>query len=214
MTSEERDRGRVLVLDNRDSFVFNLVDEFRSKGASVETVRSNLSLSALEKRLLSTDPHLVVLSPGPGRPEDGGIMVEWLSSEPLIPVLGICLGHQAIAVAAGGEVGPAPRPVHGQKFRIEPVAGEPVFEGLGGSFIGARYHSLTVTRVPASVRVVATALDSGQRLTMAIRHRSLPWLGLQFHPESILTPHGRRILWRSFDMAHRFRASNNGELRQ
>lgn len=211
MTLEESSFGRVLMLDNRDSFVFNLVYELRSMGVAVETVRSDLSLSALERRLLAYKPHLVVLSPGPGRPEDAGIMVEWLTSEPVIPVLGICLGHQAIAVAAGGEVGPAPRPVHGQKFPIEPVPGEPVFDGLGESFVAARYHSLTVTRVPASMRVIATALDSGQRLTMAIRHRSLPWLGLQFHPESILTPQGRRILCSVLGMALRFRARNNGE---
>ncbi len=205
MTAGDARRGRVLVLDNRDSFVFNLVDELRPRGAIVETVRSDLSLAALESRLRAWDPHLVVLSPGPGRPESGGVMVEWLRCGPTVPVLGVCLGHQAMAVAAGGEVGPAPRPVHGQKFRIDCVAGEPLFDGLGGSFVAARYHSLTVTRVPESMRVVATAVDSGARLTMAMRHRRLPWLGLQFHPESILTPHGRTILWRIFDEARKWR---------
>jgi anthranilate synthase component II len=205
VTAGDARRGRVLVLDNRDSFVFNLVDELRSRGAVVETVRSDLSLAALESRLRAWDPHLVVLSPGPGRPESGGVMVDWLRSGPSVPVLGVCLGHQAMAVAAGGEVGPAPRPVHGQKFRIDCVAGEPLFDGLGGSFVAARYHSLTVTRVPDSMRVVATALDAGERLTMAMRHRRLPWLGLQFHPESILTPHGRTILWRILDEARKWR---------
>jgi anthranilate synthase/aminodeoxychorismate synthase-like glutamine amidotransferase len=204
--------ARVLVLDNRDSFVFNLVDELRSRGAAVETVRSDLPLSALGGRLLTSNPHLVVLSPGPGRPESAGVIVEWLKSRPAVPVLGICLGHQALAVAEGGEVGPAPRPVHGRKFRIDCAPDEPLFEGLGGSFVAARYHSLTVTRVPPSMRVVATALDSGERLTMAIRHRSRCWLGLQFHPESILTPHGPTILRRFLDEARRSRPDANGEV--
>jgi anthranilate synthase component 2 len=188
--------GRVLVLDNRDSFVFNLVDEIASKGARVETLRSGLSLEALEGRLASFAPHLVVLSPGPGRPEEAGVMVEWLRTDPAIPVLGICLGHQAMAIALGGEVGPAPRPVHGERHWIDVDADEPLFEGLGNPLLAARYHSLVVTLVPESMRVVATALDGGGRLAMAMRHRRLPWLGLQFHPESILTPHGRTLIGR------------------
>jgi anthranilate synthase component 2 len=204
-----RPRGRVLVLDNRDSFVFNLVDEFLSRGVEVLTVRSGLSLEALHRRVQSFAPQLVVLSPGPGRPEDAGVMVEWLRSELSlhgahdVPILGICLGHQAMAVAAGGEVGLAPRPVHGQKYRIDVAPDEPLFEGLGGSLVAARYHSLVVTRVPESMKVIAEAMDSGRRLTMAVRHRSRPWLGLQFHPESILTPHGRTLLWRFLDEAVR-----------
>jgi anthranilate synthase component II len=205
-----RARARALVLDNRDSFVFNLVDELRSRGVAVETVRSDLPLLALERRLLALDPHLVVLSPGPGRPESGGVMVDWLRSRPAVPVLGVCLGHQAMAIAAGGEVGPAPRPVHGRSFRIDVDRDEPLFDGLGGSFVAARYHSLSVTRVPESMRVVATALDSGERLTMAMRHESLPWLGLQFHPESILTPHGGTILWRAFEEA-RLRSTDGSD---
>jgi anthranilate synthase/aminodeoxychorismate synthase-like glutamine amidotransferase len=159
-------------------------------------VRSGLSLEALERRLASFAPHLVVLSPGPGRPEEAGAMVEWLRTDPAIPVLGVCLGHQAMAVAAGGRVGPAPRPVHGERHWIELDADEPLFEGLGNPILAGRYHSLVVTRVPDSMQVVATALDGGERLAMALRHRRLPWLGLQFHPESILTPHGRTILGR------------------
>lgn len=201
-------QGRVLVLDNRDSFVFNLVDEFLSRGVEVLTVRSGLSLEALHRRIQSFAPQLVVLSPGPGRPEEAGVMVEWLGSGPELPVLGICLGHQAMAVAAGGEVGLAPRPVHGQKYRIEVAPDDPLFAGMGGSLVAARYHSLVVTRVPESMKVVAEAVDSDRRLTMAMRHQSRPWLGLQFHPESILTPYGRTLLWRFLDEALR-----NGEER-
>jgi anthranilate synthase component 2 len=193
--------ARVLVLDNRDSFVFNLVDELRTRGASVSTVRSTLSLAALEDHVRALAPHLVVLSPGPGRPEHSGVMVEWLRTEPPVPVLGICLGHQAMAVAAGGEVGRAPRPVHGQSYPIEVDVEDPLFDGLGETLVAARYHSLVVTRVPETMRVVATAVDSGARLVMAMRHVSLRRLGLQFHPESILTPRGRELLWRFLDEA-------------
>jgi len=193
----------VLVLDNRDSFVFNLVDEFCSRGVGVSTVRSDLSLSVLRGVLSELDPQLVVLSPGPGRPESAGVMVEWLRTEPDVPVLGICLGHQALALAAGGEVGPAPRPVHGRKARVAVREADPLFEGLGPMLTVARYHSLVVTSVPASMSVIATVEDSGQSLIMGLRHRRFCRLGLQFHPESILTPEGRKLLWRVFDQAQR-----------
>jgi anthranilate synthase component 2 len=193
--------GSVLVLDNRDSFVFNLVDELRAQGAVVTTLRSDLSLAELEDRLEKARPRLVVLSPGPGIPEDAGVMVEWLRTEPKIPILGICLGHQALAVAAGGCVGPAPRPVHGRRSEIRVCENEPVFRDLGPSIVAARYHSLVVTGVPDSMRVVATTEDDGTRLVMGLRHRKHPRLGLQFHPESILTPAGRGILWRFYEEA-------------
>ncbi|HXV60345.1 MAG TPA: aminodeoxychorismate/anthranilate synthase component II [Vicinamibacteria bacterium] len=191
--------GRVLVLDNRDSFVFNLVDEFRSRGARVETLRTSLSLEELESHLVKMAPHLVVLSPGPGRPEDAGIMLRWLETDPTVPVLGICLGHQALAVAAGGTVDPAPAPVHGRSERIVVSADEPLFELLAPSFHAARYHSLVVSRVPDSMKVIATTADGN--LVMALRHRERCRVGLQFHPESILTPSGRQILWRFLDEA-------------
>lgn len=192
--------ARLLVLDNRDSFVFNLVDEFRSRGVDVVTLRSNLTLDALHAALADLAPHLVVLSPGPGRPEDAGVMVEWLRTGPDVPVLGICLGHQALAVAAGGVVGRAPRPVHGRKSLIATAPDEPLFEGMP-TFTAARYHSLVVTEVPESMKVIAFTTDGDRTLVMGLRHRHLPQLGLQFHPESILTPQGRRILWRFLDEA-------------
>lgn len=191
--------AKVLVLDNRDSFVFNLVDEFRSRGAWVRTLRSNLTLEALASSLQEMDPHLVVLSPGPGRPEDGGVMVEWLHTDPKVPVLGICLGHQALAVASGGDVGRAPFPVHGRADRIvvihENGKRDALLAPLAPSFDAARYHSLVVTRVPSSYRVIA-ATEETPALVMAMRHRERPRVGLQFHPESILTPAGRGILVR------------------
>ncbi len=205
------DGRRVLVLDNRDSFVFNLVDEFRSRKARVETLRANLTLAQLETRLVSFDPDLVVLSPGPGRPEEAGVMVEWLETGPSVPVLGICLGHQALGVAAGGEVAPAPRPIHGQKDQIDIDADEPVFEGLSTPLVAARYHSLVVTEVPDSMRVIATTEDDGQTIVMGMRHQTRCQLGLQFHPESILTPCGGQILRNFLDEAVRYRSPDNGK---
>lgn len=192
---------RVLVLDNRDSFVFNLVDEFASRKATTRTLRSDMALETFEAQLADFAPHLVVLSPGPGRAENSGVMVEWLRTEPEVPVLGICLGHQALAIAAGGVVGRAPRPVHGQTSVIDVVSGEPVFDGLGAAFTAARYHSLVVTEVPKTLRVVAFTSEGDETLVMALRHRLFCRLGLQFHPESILTPSGRKLLWRFFDEA-------------
>ena len=184
---------RVLVLDNRDSFVFNLVDEFCRQGAEVSTLRSNMSLEDWEGCLARFSPDLVVLSPGPGRPEDAGVMVPWLRTEPEIPVLGVCLGHQALAVAAGGRVDRAPRPVHGRKSRID-VKEDPLFRGLPTPLMAGRYHSLVVTEMPEQMEVLATTMDEGKELVMAIRHRRLCHIGLQFHPESILTPGGGRIV--------------------
>lgn len=203
-----REHERLLVLDNRDSFVFNLVDEFRTRGASVTTLRSNLPLSMLESALEDLEPDLVVLSPGPGRPEDAGVMVEWLRRDPTVPVLGICLGHQALAVAAGGEVGRAPRPVHGEADRIR-LSEDPVFRGVGATLKAARYHSLVVTRVPPTMRVIATAEQDGVSLVMALRHETRCRVGLQFHPESILTPRGRGLLHRFLDEARAFVRGNH-----
>lgn len=186
-------KPRVLVLDNRDSFVFNLVDEFRRHHAEVSTVRSNMSLEDWQRCLAQFSPDLVVLSPGPGRPEDAGMMVPWLRTGPDLPILGVCLGHQALAVAAGGRVERAPRPVHGRKSLIS-VKEDAIFRGLPLPLVAARYHSLVVTDVPEQMQVVATTRDEGQELVMAIRHRRLCQIGLQFHPESILTPGGGMIV--------------------
>ena len=185
--------ARVLVLDNRDSFVFNLVDEFRRHQTEVSTVRSNMSLEDWQQCLAQFSPDLVVLSPGPGRPEDAGMMVPWLRTEPELPILGVCLGHQALAVAAGGRLERAPRPVHGRKSVIS-VKHDPLFRGLPLPLLAARYHSLVVTEVPAQMEVVATTKDEGPELIMAIRHRRLCQIGVQFHPESILTPGGGKIV--------------------
>jgi len=201
-------KPRVLVLDNRDSFVFNLVDEFRRYDTEVATVRSNMSLEDWQSCLARFAPDLVVLSPGPGRPEDAGMMVPWLRTAPEIPILGVCLGHQALALAAGGRVERAPRPVHGRTSLIS-VKDDPAFEGVSLPLVAARYHSLVVTDVPREMEVVATTRDDGVELVMAIRHRHRCHLGVQFHPESILTPGGGRIVHQFLRQALAVHASSS-----
>lgn len=191
---------RVLVLDHLDSFVFILAEQFARIGAGLRILRSDLDLEQLEEHLADFRPDLVLLSPGPGRPEDAGVTVEWLRTEPRVPVLGICLGLQAMAVAAGGVVDRGPRPVHGRACSVR-LDADPVFSELPSTLWAARYHSLVVTRVPDSMRVIATAEDGGRELVMALRHRRLPWVGLQFHPESVLTPWGGKLLGRVLELA-------------
>ena len=183
---------RVLVLDHRDSFVFTLVDHFARLGAEVRTLRTSVSLPQLQSHLIDFEPDLVLLSPGPGHPERAGVMVPFLRTMPAIPIVGVCLGHQALALAAGGEVSRTAQPVHGRATEVR-HDGDPIFAGLPDRFAAARYHSLSIANVPAEFEVIARVADEEQ-LVMAIRHRTLPQIGLQFHPESVLTPFGARLI--------------------
>ena len=204
-------KPRVLVLDHKDSFVFILAEQFLKLGAEVQTYRSDLPLASFQELVERVDPTLVVLSPGPGRPESAGVTVPWLLTRPRRPVLGICLGHQALAQAAGGVVDRAPRPVHGKPWPVE-LLEDPLFEGLPSRMPVARYHSLVVTEVPDSFRVTARAQDSGVDLVMAMRHRSLPQVGLQFHPESFLSPLGGKLVENLLaEAVHCSRAEPGGE---
>jgi len=184
-----------LVVDNRDSFVFNLVHEVERLGISCTVVRGGTGLDRMEALVDELVPCLVLLSPGPGRPEEAGVMVPFLRKRLPIPVLGVCLGMQAMAVATGGRIGPAERPLHGRSSLIE-HGGDPLFAGIPSPFPGARYHSLVVTDLGEELHAVASSRDeeTGERLVMGLRHVSLPWYGLQFHPESLLTPFGPRIV--------------------
>ncbi|MEM7305078.1 MAG: aminodeoxychorismate/anthranilate synthase component II [Planctomycetota bacterium] len=183
---------RVLVLDHRDSFVFMLADHFARVGAEVRTLRTSIELDVLERDLDDYRPDLVVLSPGPGHPGEAGVMLPFLKTRPAVAVLGVCLGHQALAVAEGGDVGRGEAPVHGKQSAVE-HDGDPLFDGVPAVFQAGRYHSLSVRAVPDAFRVVARARGAGAPV-MAMRHRKLPQLGLQFHPESVLTPYGARLL--------------------
>jgi len=180
----------ILVVDHQDSFVYNLVQLIELLGEATEVVDSRL---ASAEELLALNPAAVLLSPGPGAPEDAGCFLDLLAIMPSsMPLLGVCLGHQALGVAFGGKVDRAPRPVHGKASTVH-HDGTGLFAGVPDPFEAARYHSLVVLReeVPEDLRVTAWTDDD---LVMGLEHRSLPRYGLQFHPESILTPAGPAIV--------------------
>ena len=182
---------RVLLIDNYDSFTYNLLQYLAELGAEV-VVRRNDAVGVAEAEALGADA--LVVSPGPGRPEDAGLSVALIRAlGPRIPTLGVCLGHQAIAVAYGGEVVLAPAPLHGKTSPISHDGSDPLFAGLPSPFTATRYHSLCVRRegLPEDLAVTAWSDDG---LIMGLRHRRHPVVGVQFHPESILTETGRRIL--------------------
>jgi anthranilate synthase component II len=174
----------LLMLDNYDSFTYNLVHLFEELGVEVRVFRNDAITPDEAEALAPT--HLVV-SPGPGRPEDAGVSVELIRRlGPTTPTLGVCLGHQAIIEAFGGEVGQARALLHGKASPVE-HDGKGVFEGLPETIEAGRYHSLAATRVPDELEVTARTPDGE---VMGVRHRELPIEGVQFHPESVLTPLG------------------------
>ncbi|HEX5758034.1 MAG TPA: aminodeoxychorismate/anthranilate synthase component II [Thermoanaerobaculia bacterium] len=179
----------ILVVDNYDSFTYNLVQLLAGAGAEVEVARNDAAPAAA---LLARAPAGIVLSPGPGRPEQAGVCLELLALRPRLPVLGVCLGHQAMGVSFGAVVERAPRLMHG---KTSPVShdGRGLFAGLPSPFDATRYHSLEVRgeTLPEELEPVAWSDD---RTLMAMRHRELPWWGVQFHPESVLTPAGPLLL--------------------
>jgi anthranilate synthase/aminodeoxychorismate synthase-like glutamine amidotransferase len=177
----------ILLVDNYDSFTYNLVHLFQELGEKV-VVRRNDEIDADEAARLA--PSHLVISPGPGRPEDSGATVEIVRRlAPTTPTLGVCLGHQAIIEAFGGEIGQARRLVHGKASAVS-HDGRGIFAGLPPDFPAGRYHSLAATTVPDELEVSART-DDGE--VMAVRHRTLRVDGVQFHPESVLTPDGPRL---------------------
>jgi anthranilate synthase component II len=177
----------LLMLDNYDSFTYNLVHLFEELGVEVRVFRNDAITPGEAEALAPT--HLVV-SPGPGRPEDAGVSVELIRRlGPTTPTLGVCLGHQAIIEAFGGEVGQARALLHGKASPVE-HDGKGVFAGLPETIEAGRYHSLAATRVPDELEVTARTPDGE---VMGVRHRELPVEGVQFHPESVLTPLGPRL---------------------
>ena len=187
----------ILLVDNYDSFTYNLVHLFTELGAEV-AVRRNDAIDADEAERLA--PSHLVVSPGPGRPEDAGATLELIRRlSPTTPTLGVCLGHQAIVHAFGGEVGQARELVHGKACTIEHDE-RGLFAELPQNLEVGRYHSLAATAVPDVLEVSARSPDGE---VMAVRHRELPVDGVQFHPESVLTPDGARIARNFLEQRHR-----------
>ncbi len=181
----------VYMLDNKDSFTYNLVDELAQLGCELKLYRNTVPAQFIfEKMCQEEQPVVLLLSPGPGAPKDAGSMPELIGlCAGKFPMLGICLGHQALVEHYGGVVGRAGETVHGKTSLIE-LDEHAVFQGLARPFAVARYHSLMATQVPDSLQVIARY----HHIPMAIVHETHRALGFQFHPESILTTHGKPLL--------------------
>lgn len=188
---------RVFLLDNFDSFTYNLVDQFRVMGAQVTVYRNDIDPNYLIGQMADSDlPPVLVLSPGPGSPSQAGCLVELIKlSIGQVPMLGICLGHQAIIEAFGGKIGLAPQTVHGKASLISHDNSGP-FNGLINPMPVARYHSLMAHSVPPALQAIAHVDD----IVMAVIDKSQQIIGFQFHPESILTPDGELLLKQSLNM--------------
>jgi anthranilate synthase component 2 len=187
----------ILVIDNYDSFTYNLVQYLGELGADIR-VRRNDQVTVGEVEAMA--PEQILISPGPGRPENAGVTVEVIHHfGPSIPILGVCLGHQAIGVAYGGTVCRAAVPMHGKTSTVV-HDGKGLFQGITAPFQAGRYHSLVIAseHVPDELEVAARTKEDGT--IMSVRHRAYPVHGVQFHPESVLTDEGRRILRNFLDL--------------
>jgi anthranilate synthase component 2 len=187
----------IVLVDNYDSFTFNLVHYLGGLGADVVVHRND---KITVKDVLAVEPEAIVLSPGPCTPNEAGICLALVASAAAkVPILGVCLGHQAIGQAFGGAVVRAPAPMHGKLSDVR-HQGTGVFRGINGSFRATRYHSLVVERasVPAALAVTA---ETDDRLVMGLAHKTLPVHGVQFHPESIASEHGHLMLKNFLDLA-------------
>ena len=187
----------IVLIDNYDSFAFNLVHYLGELGAKVDVQRNDkVTVSAI----IAAEPYAIVLSPGPCTPNEAGICLDLIAAaSPRIPILGVCLGHQAIGQAFGGKVVRAPVPVHGKLSEIKHRGGS-VFRGINAPFKATRYHSLVIEResVPRDLDVTAQTEDG---LVMGLAHKRLPVHGVQFHPESIASEHGHLLLKNFLDIA-------------
>jgi anthranilate synthase/aminodeoxychorismate synthase-like glutamine amidotransferase len=179
----------ILLIDNYDSFTYNLVQLLREAGAEVVVVRND---AETPRQLLDRQPQGIVLSPGPGRPESAGVCMPLLAERPDVPILGVCLGHQCMGSVFGAKVERAPQLMHGKTSRVR-YQEDPLFAELPNPFEATRYHSLAVVdgTVPPELEPIAWSEDG---TIMAMRHRELPYWGVQFHPESVLTQSGVLML--------------------
>ena len=197
---------RILLIDNYDSFTYNLVQAFLILGADVDVQRNDAI--EVETALAGDYTHLVI-SPGPGTPRDAGVSMRMIAAfAGRLPIFGVCLGHQSMVEAFGGKVVRAPTPVHGKLSTIR-HGGDGVFRGINAPFQATRYHSLVVERTSLPADLAVTA-DTEDGLIMGLAHRQLPVHGVQFHPESIASEHGHLMLKNFLDLAAQWNASHRG----
>ena len=181
---------RLLLLDNFDSFTYNLLDYFRQLGCEVDVVRNDVPAAALHERQFDA----LVLSPGPGTPAAAGNMPAVLAHwHQRVPVLGVCLGHQALGEFFGATLSRAARPMHGKVTDLDVDTTDPLFRDLPARLPVTRYHSLILNNLPPTLRPLAHTADENREI-MALRHTTLPLVGVQFHPEALLTTHGLAML--------------------
>ncbi|SET07211.1 aminodeoxychorismate/anthranilate synthase component II [Thorsellia anophelis] len=205
--------ANIFLLDNIDSFTYNLVDQLRSQGHQVSVYRNSLSLETIQTKLSAIIDPILVLSPGPGTPSAAGCLLDLISvAVGKMPIIGICLGHQAIIESFGGKVSAAPEIIHGKASGIM-HDNQAMFTSLPNPLRVARYHSLVGTEIPATLTVNAylpstedvlssfSYRDDEKKIVMAVRHDQFKIAGFQFHPESILTPQGEKLLNQTINWA-------------
>jgi len=181
---------KVLFIDNFDSFTYNLVDDFCKRGCEAKVYRADTELEELKVLAGEFDPELLVVSPGPGRPDTAGVSLSAIDYfKDKLAIFGVCLGHQVIAQYFGGKIGHAPEPMHGKPSRVTHNQ-RGIFAGVENPLQAGRYHSLCVAELPQCLKMTAEF----EGIVMGIEHKALPIFGVQFHPESILTPAGGKII--------------------
>jgi anthranilate synthase/aminodeoxychorismate synthase-like glutamine amidotransferase len=189
MKTEQR---KVLFIDNFDSFTYNLVDDFCKRGCKAKVYRADVPLEELNSVADDFKPHLLVISPGPGTPDKAGVSLSTVGHfKDRLPIFGVCLGHQVIIQYFGGKIGHAPEVMHGKPSRITHNE-KGIFEGLENPLQAGRYHSLC--GIPSELPDCLEKTAEFENIVMAIQHQTLPIYGVQFHPESILTPTGGKII--------------------
>jgi anthranilate synthase/aminodeoxychorismate synthase-like glutamine amidotransferase len=198
---EDKSR-KVLFIDNFDSFTYNLVDDFCKRDCQAKVYRADTGLEELKRVAEEFEPDLLVISPGPGTPDTAGVSIPAVDYfKDKLPIFGVCLGHQVIVQYFGGKVGHAPEPMHGKPSRVT-HDGEGVFAGVENPLQAGRYHSLCALELPECLEKTAEF----ESVVMGARHKELPIFGVQFHPESILTPAGGKIIENVLSIAEKIRA--------
>jgi len=197
----EQANRKVLFIDNFDSFTYNLVDDFCKRKCQARVYRADTRLEELQRVAREFEPDLLVISPGPGTPDSAGVSLEAVGYfKDRLPILGVCLGHQVIVQYFGGKIGHAPKPMHGKPSRVT-HNGRDIFAGIENPLQAGRYHSLVAIEMPDCLEKTAEYDD----IVMGVRHKELPIFGVQFHPESILTPAGGKIIENILQIAEKER---------